>query len=289
MEKGDWEAPINRNRKDEMGTLALRVDEMRKRQRTYVRSLQQVARAKSEFIAVASHELRTPISIIRGWEDLMRGGMVKPGDASFAEGLDAIARSCAALERIAVSATRMAQTDDSDNLPEPATTEVGPMLSEALHEATTAAAGRKVTLSLDVDAAVHFAIIDRGQVLQAVDALVRNGIRFTPDGGSVSVRAYAHTDDFVIEVKDTGVGLSDEAQRRLFDESYVPHDSRNHHTAHGLEFNIAGMGFGLALVRRVVESHGGRLLVVADKGRGSTFTLLFPGALANPAEHGRAA
>jgi signal transduction histidine kinase len=279
MEKGDWEAPIDRDRPDEMGTLALRFDEMRKRQRTYVRSLQEVARAKSEFIAVASHELRTPISIIRGWEDLLRGGMVKPNEASFVEGLDAIARSCAALEKIAVSATRMAQTDDSDNLPEPVTTEIKPMLTEALHEATTAAPERKVELSLEVHAEARFAILDRGQVLHAVDALVRNGIRFTPDGGLVAVRAFPQADDFVIEVKDTGIGLSAEARRRLFDDAFVQHDSHHHHTAHGLEFNVAGMGFGLALVRRVVESHGGRLLVDGDEGRGSVFTLHFPGAL----------
>jgi signal transduction histidine kinase len=289
MEKGDWEAPIDRNRPDEMGTLALRFDDMRKRQRTYVRSLQEVARAKSEFIAVASHELRTPISIIRGWEDLLRGGMVKAGEPSFVEGLDAIVRACGALEKIAVSATRMAETDDSDHLPEPTTTEVTPMLADAVREATLAAPERKVELALEVHPDARFAILDRAQVLQAVDALVRNGIRFTPDGGSVSVRALAQADDLVVEVKDTGIGLSSEAQRRLFDEAYVPHDSRHHQTAHGLEFNVAGMGFGLALVRRVVESHGGRLRVDSDEGRGSVFALHFPGAIVTEAAMRRVA
>ncbi|HUK63965.1 MAG TPA: ATP-binding protein, partial [Dongiaceae bacterium] len=145
--------------------------------------------------------------------------------------------------------------------------------------ATMAAPERKVELALDVHADARFAILDRGQVVQAVDALVRNGIRFTPDGGTVTVRAFAQADELVIEVKDTGIGLSAEARRRLFDDAFVQHDSRNHHTAHGLEFNVAGMGFGLALVRRVVESHGGRLLVDGEEGRGSVFTLHFPGAI----------
>ena len=122
-----------------------------------------------------------------------------------------------------------------------------------------------------------------------MDALVRNGIRFTPDGGSVTVRATSHTDEFVIEVRDTGIGLSAEARRRLFDDSFVKHDSKHHHTAHGLEFNVAGMGFGLALVRRVVESHGGRLLVDGEEGRGSVFTLRFPGAVAIADGPGKAA
>jgi signal transduction histidine kinase len=289
MEEGDFEAPIDRGRRDEMGYLATRFDDMRKRQRTYVRSLQEVARAKSEFIAVASHELRTPISIIRGWEDLLRSGMIRPGDDKYSSCLDAISRACTTLEKIAISATRMAQATDSDALPAPTTTEVEPMLGEALREAAGAAPDRRVSLSLDVHPDVQFVIVDRAQVTQAVDALVRNGIRFTPDGGSVVVRASADAEEFVIEVRDSGIGLSAEARRRLFDESFVKHDSRHHHTAQGLEFNVAGMGFGLALVRRVVESHGGRLLVDGEEGRGSVFTLRFPGALLAHEDHRRAA
>ncbi|HXS81851.1 MAG TPA: ATP-binding protein [Methylomirabilota bacterium] len=289
MERGEWEVPIDRGREDEMGYLARRFDDMRRRQRTYVRSLQEVARAKSEFIAVASHELRTPISIIRGWEDLLRGEFVKSGTQAFADGLDAIGRACQSLEKIAVSATRMAQSDGSEGPPAPALCGVEPLLADALREATTVAPDRQVTLQVEVEPDARHAILDRNQVLHALDALVRNGIRFTPDGGSVTVRASASGQDFSIEVRDTGIGLSDEARARLLDDTYVPHDSRHHHTATGLEFNVAGMGFGLALVRRVVEAHGGRLLVDGHEGRGSTFTMVFPGARATGEERGQVA
>ena len=289
MERGEWEVTIDRDREDEMGYLARRFDDMRRRQRNYVRSLQEVARAKSEFIAVASHELRTPISIIRGWEDLLRGEFVKSGTQAFVEGLDAIGRACQSLEKIAVSATRMAQSDGSEGPPAPALCDVESLLAEALRETTAAAPDRQVTLHVEVESDAHHAILDRNQVLHALDALIRNGIRFTPDGGTVTVRASASGQDFSIEVRDTGIGLSDEARARLLDDTYVPHDSRHHHTATGLEFNVAGMGFGLALVRRVVEAHGGRLLVDGHEGRGSVFTMVFPGARASGDEHGRAA
>jgi signal transduction histidine kinase len=289
MEHGEWEVPIDRDREDEMGYLATRFDDMRRRQRTYVRSLQEVARAKSEFIAVASHELRTPISIIRGWEDLLRGEFVKPGSTAFTEGLDAIGRACQSLEKIAVSATRMAQSDGSEGPPEPALWDVEPLLIDALRESAAVAPDRQVSLTAEVEPDARHAILDRSQVLHALDALIRNGIRFTPDGGSVNVRALALGQDFSIEVRDTGIGLSDEMRRRLLDEAYVPHDSRHHHTATGLEFNVAGMGFGLALVRRVVEGHGGRLVVDGHEGRGSVFTMLFPGARASGEETVRAA
>jgi signal transduction histidine kinase len=289
MEQGDFEVPVDRGRRDEMGTLAERFDDMRRRQRTYVRSLQEVARAKSEFIAVASHELRTPISIIRGWEDLLRSGLLKPGDSKYNDCLDAISRSCAALEKVAISATRMAQTDDSDLLPVPAVCEIEPMLSEALREAAGAAPDRRVSLGLEVHPSARTGLIDRSLLTQAVDQLVRNGIRFTPDGGSVHVLARTEGEDLRIEIKDTGIGMGNEARLRLFDESYVKHDSRHHRTARGLEFNVAGMGFGLALARRIVEGHGGRLLVDSEEGRGSVFTLVFPGAIVRDQDAGKAA
>ena len=289
MERGDWDVRVDRDREDEMGYLATSFDDMRRRQRTYVRSLQEVARAKSEFIAVASHELRTPISIIRGWEDLLRGEFVKPGTPPYAEGLDAIGRACQSLEKIAVSATRMAQSDGREGPPAPAACAVEPLLADAVREATAVAPERKVSLTIEVEPEARHAILDRNQVLHALDALIRNGIRFTPDGGTVTVRALASGEDFSIEVRDTGIGLSDEAKSRLLDEAYVAHDSRHHHTATGLEFNVAGMGFGLALVRSVVEGHGGRLIVDGHEGRGSAFTMLFPGARATGEDLGRAA
>jgi signal transduction histidine kinase len=289
MERDDWEARIDRDREDEMGYLAASFDDMRRRQRTYVRGLQEVARAKSEFIAVASHELRTPISIIRGWEDLLRGGFVKPGTDSYIEGLDAIGRACKSLEKIAVSATRMSQSDGSQGPPSPAPCAVESLLEDAAQEASAVAPERRVSLTIEVLPEARHAIVDRAQVLHALDALIRNGIRFTPDGGAVTVRALASGEDFSIEVRDTGIGLSAEAKARLLDQAYVPHDSRHHHTATGLEFNVAGMGFGLALVRSVVEGHGGRLVVDGHEGRGSVFTMLFPGARAGGEELGRAA
>jgi hypothetical protein len=114
-------SPLDRDRADEMGFLASRFDDMRRRQRNYVRSLQEVAQAKSEFIAVASHELRTPISIIRGWEDLLRSGLVRQGTASSPTAWTPSIAACQSLEKIAVSATRMAQSDDGNGLHSPNT------------------------------------------------------------------------------------------------------------------------------------------------------------------------
>jgi signal transduction histidine kinase len=122
--------------------------------------------------------------------------------------------------------------------------------------------------------------VDAASLAQAVDALVRNGIRFTPDGGAVSVVARPAGAALAIEVRDNGIGLSLAMRARLVERTIAPRDSGHHHTGHGLEFNRPGLGFGIALARKVAEAHGGELRVDGEEGRGSTFTLLLPEALA---------
>ncbi|MFM8559373.1 MAG: sensor histidine kinase [bacterium] len=145
------------------------------------------------------------------------------------------------------------------------------------------APNREVSVRARVSPEARHAVLDRALVLQAIEQLVQNGIRFTPDGGSVEVVALGDGPDLRLEVRDTGMGISAEVRPRLFDESFVPRDSRHHHTARGLEFAVPGMGLGLALTRRIAESHGGHVEVESEEGRGSVFTLVLPGALAEAA------
>jgi len=280
MERGRWDAPIDRTRGDEIGYLAKRFDAMREQQRTYVENLQEVSRAKSEFISIASHELRTPIAVIRGWEGLFRSGHVAPPNDRFMQGLDAIARACGTLERIAVDATRMADFGQRGAAIESTHESVAELIEEAIREVHKLAVGRRVAIDMVVQRGAERAWIERPLLVQALHALISNGVRFTADGGHVSVEARAIGDTLVIEVEDTGVGLSADTRRRLLDPSFVAHEAKHHRTAHGLEFNVPGLGFGLALTRRVAEAHGGGLEWSGEEGHGSKFTLELPGALA---------
>jgi signal transduction histidine kinase len=280
MERGRWDAPIERGRKDELGVLADQFDHMRRRQRVYVESLEEVARAKSEFIAVASHELRTPIAIIMGWRDLFGTGALLPPDPRFDQGLEAIGHACATLEHIAVDATRMAEIEQVGVALDAADWELAPMLESVTKDVRTAATGREVALSWDVEPAAAQAWVDAEILAKAIDALACNGLRFTPDGGQVRIEARARGGALLVHVRDTGIGLSPEARARLAERTIAPRDAGHHHTGRGLEFNRQGLGFGLALARRVAEAHGGTLEIDGEEGHGSTFTLVLPEALA---------
>ena len=247
----------------------------------YVERLEEVTLAKSEFIAVASHELRTPIAIIKGWRDLLAMGAIPSDHPRFADSLEAIGHACGELERIAVDATRMAESEAETDNSELHWTDLRPVLEAAIGDARTAGHGREVTVELRIDAGATRARVDATALHRAVEALVRNGIRYTPDGGRVEVIATGEERLLSVIVRDNGIGLAPAVRARLLEGTYAPEDSGHHHTGHALEFNRQGLGFGLALARRVAELHGGQLGIEGEAGRGSTFTLILPDALAS--------
>jgi signal transduction histidine kinase len=113
---------------------------------------------------------------------------------------------------------------------------------------------------------------DPARLGQVFDNLICNAIKFTPAGGRVTLRAFAEHSDAVIDVIDTGIGISSEDQARLFERFF--------RSAAASAGAIQGTGLGLAITKAIVESHDGSISVQSDPGRGSTFRVVLPGAVA---------
>jgi len=276
MERGNYGYPVEVRSRDEIGYLAERFRDMRENQRTLVSNLAEVARVRSEFISVASHELRTPISVIRGFEELMEGGSLGPVTPDQTEALTAIRGSVGTLSRIAEDATRMSQIEGSGLELSPSECDVRQRVLEAVEAARADAPDRRVELVLDVPQDLGTTHLDGARFSVAIANLVRNGIRFTPDRGRVEVRARRSTAALEISVSDTGVGIQPERQQHLFERSFMVRDSLHHHSSSRLEFNSAGLGMGLSIAAGIIKAHGGSLLVESTPGKGSIFTVLIP-------------
>jgi signal transduction histidine kinase len=108
--------------------------------------------------------------------------------------------------------------------------------------------------------------------------LVRNGIRFTPDGGRVEVIARNQDGELVIEVADTGIGIPQDRLPSLYQHVVVVRDALRHHSSNALEFNSAGLGLGLSIARGIVVAHSGALSVTSTVDVGSRFTIRPPAA-----------
>ena len=273
MELGNYDYPLDLSSRDEIGYLARRFDEMRRQQRAYIGSLQEAARVKTEFITVASHELRTPISVIQGYEQLMKDGQLGPITVEQRAALESIARSVTDLTRIAEDATRMAQIQGERLVLAREMHEVSELIEEAVQTACAEAPTRRLRISASVEPGAGQAFVDGPRLVHAIANLVRNGIRFTPDGGKVSVTARRDGEWLEVRVRDTGVGIPREKQAYVFGRAHLLRDWRHHHSSGTLEFNSAGLGLGLSIALGIVEAHGGTMLLDSEPGRGSVFTV----------------
>ena len=274
MERGNYDYPLELGGGDEIARLARRFDDMRARHRRYVTSLQELDRVKSEFIAIASHELRTPIGVTVGFQELMVRGALGPVTDDQKEALDAIGQSMETLTRIAEDATRVAQVESQRLDLARGEHDLGPLIDRAVTAALADGPNRNV--SVEVECEPGTASIDGPRLEQAVANLVRNGIRFSPDGSRVTVRAGCARGVLEIVVADTGVGIPRDRQAAVFERAFMVRESEHHHSSSALEFNSAGLGLGLPIASGIVRAHGGTIVLESEPGRGSTFTILIP-------------
>lgn len=280
MERGNYAFPLGHGGSDEIGFLTRSFDQMRRRQQAYVTHLEEVTRLKSEFISVASHELRTPVSILKGYQELMAAGGLGPLTPAQEKALGAMEQSVGALARLAEDATRMAQIENDSLVLHPTPHHPDELVRDVIVRTVAAAGNRRVEVTHVAAAPLPRVRIDAPKVGTALGHLVANAVRFTPDGGHVRVHAAWADDTLRIMVDDEGVGIAPDDQPRVFDRGML-RDALHHHSSTTFEFNSKGLGLGLAIARGIARAHGGDIELTSAPGQGSTFVLLVH---AEPAE-----
>ena len=247
--------------------------------------VQELDRLKSEFISIASHELRTPLSIVLGYTMMVR-------DQSESEKREYLQRVMDSAQRIKeivddMVSLRHLETGEAQLALEPVAIEE--LIEQTVERMRPAAAGRRQTIAVEASGQLHPFLVDREKVLLILGHLISNAIRFTPDGGQIGVRAALRptgaldssgsrlvqpsrpatdTPWVIIAVQDTGIGIPEREQPRIFDRFYQVADS--------LTRDHGGTGLGLALVRELVGALGGAVWVTSREGQGSTFSLALP-------------
>ncbi len=276
LEHGNYDMPLDIQTGDEIGYLASTFGDMRSHLRVYVSTLEEVTRVRSEFISIASHELRTPITIIRGLQELMDDEGLGPLTAEQRKALAGMDQSLSTLTRIAEDATRMSVIEGERLTLEFEDCAIATVVGQAIESANANATGRRVAVTSEIPPGLPGAQLDGPRMSLALANLIRNGIRFTPDGGRVRVRAREEDGNVVIEVADTGIGIPEERRRRLFDRAWNAHPSDHHHSSSTLEFNSAGLGLGLSISRGIIEAHDGSIVVTSELGQGTVVTVRVP-------------
>jgi signal transduction histidine kinase len=239
--------------------------EARVRQRTA--ELEHANRMKDEFLATMSHELRTPLNAMLGWAAILKQN---PGDLErIQRGIEVIERNARAQERLVTDLLDISRIVSGKLHLTMTEFSLASAIQAAADVVRHAADAKGVRLAVCLDPEIGSTMGDAGRVQQVVWNLLVNAIRYTPAGGLVTVRARREGSNNVIGVEDTGIGISSEHLPHIF-ERFRQVDSSTTR-AHG------GLGLGLALVRHLVETHGGTVQARSDGlGRGSTFIVSLP-------------
>jgi PAS domain S-box-containing protein len=232
------------------------------------RRMQEAARLQSEFLANMSHELRTPLNAIIGFAELLHRGDVGPINDQQREFLgDVLASSRHLLQMICdVLDFSTAESGTLQVVPEPV--ELARMLGEVRDLVPVLASGRNVAVDVAPTGNLGRVTVDPQKLRQILYHYVSNALKFTPEGGRVTIRAALAGAAFRIEVEDTGIGIANEDQRHLF-VAFRPLDA-------SATKRYQGTGLGLALCKRLAEAHGGTVGVRSARGVGSTFWVELP-------------
>lgn len=244
------------------------VDELRK---TNVQ-LEEATRHKSEFLAVMSHELRTPLNAIIGFSELLQDqtfGPLNPKQTRYVENIHSSGKHLLALVNDVLD---LAKVEAGKMELQYAPLSVRELINEVFNNVGSLALKKQISLSTPARQPDVTIMADRGRFKQVLYNLLSNALKFTPEGGQVSVQVKRPVKNGIewvnISVVDNGIGIKKEDQERIFEEFQMVDST--------LAKKQQGTGLGLALSRRLAQLHGGNITLESEVGKGSTFSFSMP-------------
>jgi len=248
--------------------------------------LEKLDKNKTSFIQVAAHELRTPLTVMKGYLTMLRGVPVIQGQDMLVQAVDGVLKGTDRLHQVVNSMLDVVKLDSQTLQPHFEQIAVAPILTQIQNDYHEDMANRKMTLVLEenVRSAPHF-MADSQLLQKALDNVIVNAIKFTPDGGSITVAAQQVADDRMgecieISVKDTGIGI-DPANHKVIFEKLYQLGKVELHSSGRTTFKGGGPGLGLAISAGIIKAHQGRIWVESPGSDetslpGSTFFIRIP-------------
>ncbi len=264
---GDFSGHVDVTNRDELGALGTNVNRMNDELKRLYRELETASRHKSEFLANMSHELRTPLNAIIGFSQVLRERMVGEVNEKQEEYLDDIISSGHHLLSLINDVLDLSKVEAGQMELEVAPFSLREALESGVSMVKEQATQNAVGLTLEAGPRVGVVEADERRIRQVVFNLLSNAVKFTPEGGSVTVSSARVNGEVRVSVSDTGPGIAAEDHVRIFEEFQQ--------TDVGTR-DLEGTGLGLALSKRLIELHGGRIWVESELGKGSMFTFALP-------------
>ena len=259
-----------------------RVDELNSAYLT----LEKLDKNKSDFIQVAAHELRTPLTVIKGYLGMIKASPAVKDEPSLIQVMDGVIQGTNRLHQIVNSMLDVARLENQVITPHLETLALGPIVRLVCKDYVGALQERHITLELDPDINIAPPLLADSELLKkALDHVLVNAIKFTPDGGSIFVNARSVNVDgrgefCEIRIRDTGIGIDPANHTIVFEKLYQLGKVELHSSGH-TKFKGGGPGLGLAIAAGIVKAHRGKIWVESpgydeEKLPGSTFIIQIP-------------
>ena len=232
-----------------------------------------LARMKTEFVANVSHELKTPLSLIKLCSETLQLNRLK-SEEKRQEYFEVINRESDRLGHLIGNVLNFSRIDAGKKSYELKRADLAPLLNQTLDAYLLQLKEQDFTCRREIPSSLPAVMADEEAVAQAFINLLQNAVRYSPDKGEISVRGSSNGKSLLLSVTDTGIGIAQEDQEKIWDDYY--------RTAEARALGTRGSGLGLSLVSHIMEAHQGKILLTSTPGTGSEFTLVFP--LANEKE-----
>jgi signal transduction histidine kinase/predicted hydrocarbon binding protein len=234
--------------------------------RTEIAERKRAEEARDEFLSVAAHELKTPMTSLRGFAQLLSGQLERgetPDPVRLKRALSAIDQQSEKLSRLVSQLLDVSRLQGGRLVLEPRATDVAELVAAAVAVAKGQSDRHEITVDVQSPGTV---VVDPFRLEQVVTNLIDNAIKYSPDGGPIRIQVQTRPGEFRILVADRGLGVAPEHRGRIFDRFYQAHADRR----------LGGMGLGLYISRQIVELHGGRVEAEFPLEGGTTFVVRIP-------------
>ncbi|MEM6671640.1 MAG: ATP-binding protein [Planctomycetota bacterium] len=234
-----------------------------------ISEIRRLERIRRDFVANVSHELKTPLTSIRGYVEALLDGALEDDDNNV-RFLEKVENNVLRLNHLVTDLLSLARIESQAGLLPRHPFDLHALVGEAVRRHESTAQGRDQRLVLDACDGALQVLGDREALTQIIDNLVDNALKYTPDEGEVTVRVGRDGDRAILEVADNGIGIPAEDQARIFERFYRVDKARSR--------AVGGTGLGLSIVKHLVQSLNGTLELQSEPGVGSTFRVTLDAA-----------
>lgn len=232
-----------------------------------ITEIKNLEKMRSEFVANVSHELKTPLTSIKGFVETLKAGAIEDNEAAV-RFLSIIEDEADRLNRLISDILSLSEIENKKSMPRNEIIDTQEKIMEIVSLLQNQAIHKSISLNAKIEADVSKLKGDTDQFKQMLINLVDNALKYTPEGGAIEVAAYNLENNVVIRIKDNGIGIPKEHIPRLFERFYRVDKARSR--------NVGGTGLGLAIVKHIVLQFKGKIEVQSEVGKGTEFILSIP-------------